>query len=248
MHPKLADLLAKYPCCGTPEWRGLLCQYHQGYVDGLEDVEGTEEGDRSKGKRLEGVTDGRSDGPPASAPPLPGGLPEKRTGVLLAAERAHREHPRGRGQKMGGARPRRVRRFGLLGASRGGGPAVTVRDARTPDQIAEQHAKGWPDFHPEDYCHQCGDRNPRWWAPEWPALMGTHAGILCPRCFALNDPESLWVVTRWERQEPGRSVDLAAFLRSVSDLGDDEADRVARCLLDYWQAKGATHAVEDSRG
>jgi hypothetical protein len=25
-------------CCAGPEWRGHLCQYHQGYADGVEEM------------------------------------------------------------------------------------------------------------------------------------------------------------------------------------------------------------------
>ncbi len=89
--------------------------------------------------------------------------------------------------------------------------------------------------HPEDYCHECGADYPRWWSPEWPVVTGTHGGITCPRCFMLQEPETFWVVTRWERQDP--DADLAAFMRAVSGLDDAEADRVSRCVGDYFRAK-----------
>lgn len=91
---------------------------------------------------------------------------------------------------------------------------------------------GWPDFHPETFCHRCGRRNIRaWFSPEWPSLVGSHAGILCPVCFADHDPGALWTVTRWHPEDADHRSLLAAFLRSVSGLGDD-AERVASCLLD----------------
>jgi hypothetical protein len=31
-----------------------------------------------------------------------------------------------------------------------------------PEEIGRQRAMGWPDFHPEDFCHRCGRRNPVW--------------------------------------------------------------------------------------
>ncbi len=31
---------------------------------------------------------------------------------------------------------------------------------RDPTAIAEQRTKGWPDFHPEDFCHRCGHPGP----------------------------------------------------------------------------------------
>lgn len=72
-----------------------------------------------------------------------------------------------------------------------------MKDYMPPDSIAAQRESGWPDFHPEDYCHRCGRRNiVSWFAPEWLDLQGESAGILCPVCFADNDPEALWVVVR----------------------------------------------------
>lgn len=66
-----------------------------------------------------------------------------------------------------------------------------VARAVTLEQIAEQCALGWRDFHPEAYCHRCGQRNVKSWAapntlwaeakaatPDWPA-----SDIVCPQCF-----------------------------------------------------------------
>jgi hypothetical protein len=79
---------------------------------------------------------------------------------------------------------------------------VTSRDHPTTDgtrtvtyaQIAEQRAKGWPDFHPEDYCHRCGHPNMCWFTQSdlWNAVVRdggneawkTKGEILCPQCFA----------------------------------------------------------------
>lgn len=61
-----------------------------------------------------------------------------------------------------------------------------------PELILEQREQGWPDMHPEDFCHRCGDRNMHWSAdPEdwevatksWAEATGME-GICCPRCFA----------------------------------------------------------------
>jgi len=98
--------------------------------------------------------------------------------------------------------------------------------------IVEQRAKGWPDFHPEDYCHQCGRPNIHsWYSPEWVQLAGDHAGILCPVCFAALDPSAIWKVTRHIEPGTDRVQGLAALLRVVSE--DSEPERVARCILDY---------------
>jgi len=65
----------------------------------------------------------------------------------------------------------------------------------TLGQIDEQRAKGWPDFHPEDYCHRCGHPNMCWFIssefwnpvmrPTWHATTTWRWNeIICPQCFA----------------------------------------------------------------
>lgn len=60
----------------------------------------------------------------------------------------------------------------------------------TLDTIERQRENGWPDFHPEDFCHRCGRRNPVWVtdAGEWEFATGHMPRgvltILCPSCFA----------------------------------------------------------------
>jgi len=63
----------------------------------------------------------------------------------------------------------------------------------TPAFIEEQRTLGWPDIHPEDYCHKCGQRNMLWCAAtrdvwltateRWAGETGRE-GICCPQCFA----------------------------------------------------------------
>src|SRR5690606_23608095 len=71
--------------------------------------------------------------------------------------------------------------------------AGTKPRAVAPELIEQQREKGWPDFHPEDYCHKCGDRiDPNWCASreDWTAATSVWAqetgreGICCIRCFA----------------------------------------------------------------
>lgn len=59
-----------------------------------------------------------------------------------------------------------------------------------PEEIVRQRALGWPDFHPEDFCHRCGRRNAGSWSvdsADWnKAVEGQGRGvvdILCPPCF-----------------------------------------------------------------
>jgi hypothetical protein len=108
-----------------------------------------------------------------------------------------------------------------------------VRDWVDPQEIVAQRAKGWPDFHPEAYCHRCGRRNIRaWYSPEWAVLTGGFDGILCPVCLADYDTGAIWKLTRSVELDVDRTGDLAALLRVVTSLGDD-AERVARCVLNY---------------
>ena len=63
----------------------------------------------------------------------------------------------------------------------------------TPGYIREQRKTGWPDIHPETYCHRCGIINFRWGVDipldEWIAVMSPWAwytgkeGITCVTCF-----------------------------------------------------------------
>lgn len=77
-----------------------------------------------------------------------------------------------------------------------------TRLAIDPATIPAQREAGWPDFHPEDYCHHCGRPNIVWWADSdrWNlAVAGLERGvaaILCPPCF----------VTRWEQATGLRAV------------------------------------------
>jgi hypothetical protein len=70
------------------------------------------------------------------------------------------------------------------------GTGQTVYLQLTPQAVAlaeitRQRALGWPDFHPEAYCHRCGQRNVySWHAPDevWNQVLDP-AAIVCPQCF-----------------------------------------------------------------
>lgn len=58
------------------------------------------------------------------------------------------------------------------------------------DVIWDQEAKGWPDFHPETFCHRCGHRNVASWFVgnrDWNLLRVARvlpaSEIICPSCF-----------------------------------------------------------------
>lgn len=91
----------------------------------------------------------------------------------------------------------------------------TMNERVSPDWIKSQRDQGWPDMHPEDYCHKCGARNPKWCAAsreDW--LMATFAwaaetgreGICCVTCFAgMYEEQSgespVWMLTRFHGGE-----------------------------------------------
>ena len=69
--------------------------------------------------------------------------------------------------------------------------APTYAMSVTPAEILRQRENGWPDFHPETFCHHCGHRNaPSWWtdAEAWNLVTADLPRgvmeILCPSCFA----------------------------------------------------------------
>lgn len=78
--------------------------------------------------------------------------------------------------------------------------------AINPATILEQREAGWPDIHPEDYCHKCGTRNMLWFACRDDWLTATTAwaeetgreGICCPQCFADMHKEATGVDIIWE--------------------------------------------------
>lgn len=78
--------------------------------------------------------------------------------------------------------------------------AAPYAEAVTPETIAEQRALGWPDFHPEDFCHRCGRRNVCWFVDSllWNEVddVNGRVSILCPTCFA----------RKWESLYPDQPV------------------------------------------
>lgn len=114
--------------------------------------------------------------------------------------------------------------------------------AVTVDEVARQRSLGWPDWHPEDFCHRCGRRNPIWTTPDWQQAFPSDAGIVCPSCFAhLADPERsrIWEFRQWEVTPDEQVAALTGLLEAVAALGDD-AGRVARCIVGAgWLREGS---------
>lgn len=73
-------------------------------------------------------------------------------------------------------------------------------------EIDRQRSLGWPDFHPEDYCHRCGGRNvPSWFTAHalfneafGPPETHPHNGIVCPSCFVTEHERQTGSTTTWE--------------------------------------------------
>lgn len=73
------------------------------------------------------------------------------------------------------------------------------------EAIDEQRRKGWPDFHPEHYCHRCGHKNVSWYtdAATWNQVVlkgDPWNGIICIPCFIglaeVQDGPQAWRITR----------------------------------------------------
>ena len=70
--------------------------------------------------------------------------------------------------------------------------------------IADQRGRGWPDFHPEDYCHRCGACNLSWHVDSdrfnaaMEALGLTSTAIVCPACFVEGHEAASGMRTSWE--------------------------------------------------
>jgi hypothetical protein len=73
-------------------------------------------------------------------------------------------------------------------------------------EIDEQRKRGWPDFHPEDYCHKCGNRNvPSWYVDSdrfnmayGPSQDHPYNGIVCPTCFVLDHEKATGLHGTWK--------------------------------------------------
>lgn len=72
----------------------------------------------------------------------------------------------------------------------------------SPEEIDAQREMGWPDFHPEDFCHRCGAPNPSWAvdSDRFNAAMGQEyqwGGIVCVGCFVRLHEEATGLRCSW---------------------------------------------------
>lgn len=95
-----------------------------------------------------------------------------------------------------------------------------------PEEILHQRANGWPDFHPEDFCHRCGRRNPVWWvdANQWETATEDRPrgelDILCPSCFVELHEAATGQRFLWElRITPTADAETAAGSRERAGGG-----------------------------
>jgi hypothetical protein len=136
-------------------------------------------------------------------------------------------------------------------------------DRVDPEWIKAQREQGWPDMHPEDYCHRCGARNDISWcasAEDWQTATAAWAaetgreGICCIPCFVEMHREATgrdetWVPTLWRGSwdlhaahpapvSDTRREDVARALHIADADGQNEA-----FLLDVWNRSTPTHGV-----
>lgn len=77
-----------------------------------------------------------------------------------------------------------------------------VPRAIDPVEITRQRELGWPDFHPETYCHRCGGVN----VPSWHvdpdlfamAFPDTAHLIVCPGCFVVAHQQATGLMSSWK--------------------------------------------------
>jgi hypothetical protein len=125
---------------------------------------------------------------------------------------------------------------------------MIVRKPKTQVDFDEQRAKGWLDFHIEDFCHRCGNPNPTWRIDSavWNRIMRLDDGrdrwdgIVCPSCF-----DELAVAFRaiggivYELKVDSSSAGGRALLRASSGAKPPESG-------DVWQAQYWQHHSLDS--
>ena len=81
-----------------------------------------------------------------------------------------------------------------------------MRLSVTIAEMDEQRRLGWPDFHPEEFCHRCGGKNVRsWWvdSDRFNAALGhpnehPYNGIVCPGCFVELHEMATGMQTTWK--------------------------------------------------
>jgi len=98
---------------------------------------------------------------------------------------------------------------------------MTIRPLSVnPESIKEQRAKGWPDWHPEDYCHHCGQRNIKPWYADsalWNQAAEVHE-ILCPQCFVEAYEAATGESPIWRLAPTEKSDEISALIQSEAAM------------------------------
>lgn len=110
---------------------------------------------------------------------------------------------------------------------------MVQRETKTQADFDHQRANGWPDFHPEDYCHRCGGPNMTWAAPQevWNPVMRPEGPdtenwlwneIVCPPCFSEMAAKNVASGVIWElRIHPVKHRGAKDF-QAASDLYEED--------------------------
>jgi hypothetical protein len=91
-----------------------------------------------------------------------------------------------------------------------------LADSIDPANIPDQRAKNWPDWHPEKYCHRCGQPNINWYADSaiWNEVHGGSGPIWCPVCFARAYEQTTARRVSWRLAPVEKSDQLGHLIRS----------------------------------
>lgn len=127
-----------------------------------------------------------------------------------------------------------------------------LADSIDPATIPDQQAQGWPDFHPEAYCHRCGRPNIGWYADSaiWNEVHGGSGPIWCPVCFARAYEEKTGQQVSWRlaprdlSDEAAHLVASEAAMRHERNRMQRELERLKREVDTAWQAAGDMEARE----
>ena len=106
-----------------------------------------------------------------------------------------------------------------------------------PAEIAAQRLAGWPDMHPEDYCHRCGVRNQIWYTDRAPWLAATSSwaaetgreGICCVNCLAAMHEEQTGGRVLWHLSIDGPEVELRREIDRLRELTRQACDALDEC-------------------
>lgn len=117
-----------------------------------------------------------------------------------------------------------------------------------PSDIVQQRQLGWPDFHPEDFCHVCGRRNPVWSAPaaDWDAVINGHGGIFCPSCFAdlYDSTQTRPALWQFSTIRPGVPLSVDQLDARLGEVIDDLDTRINH---DFTELVGLRGMLCDAR-